>query len=256
MGKVQDIPTVVVVGLASCFGCQINVTNIEKYLLDVLGQIDMKYWQLTSSDPMPSHFDVAVIEGAVTTTNAIETVKHLRKEAASVITIGACAKTAGIPGMASYNYNGRAEEVYGSVPQVVEDIACTPCAVKDIIDVDFEVSCCPIDPYDFVKTLQHALIGSNSYLHTSTLCGQCKVNERGCFYTQGKMCLGLVTQSGCGARCPALGRPCSGCAGLSSDANIALARNVATDAGISGTRFDKALEIFNQTNLADSEISR
>ena len=38
-------PRVVVIGLASCFGCQINITNIERHLMNVLGQIDLGYWQ-------------------------------------------------------------------------------------------------------------------------------------------------------------------------------------------------------------------
>ena len=37
-------PRVVVVGLASCFGCQLQITNAEAHLLDVLGQIDLRYW--------------------------------------------------------------------------------------------------------------------------------------------------------------------------------------------------------------------
>ena len=34
-------PCVVVLGLASCFGCQLQITNMESHLLDVLGQIDL-----------------------------------------------------------------------------------------------------------------------------------------------------------------------------------------------------------------------
>ena len=63
-------PRVVVAGLASCFGCQLQITNAEAHLVDVLGQIDVRYWQLASSDPMPEEFDVAVVEGAVTTEEA------------------------------------------------------------------------------------------------------------------------------------------------------------------------------------------
>ena len=80
-------PRVVLVGLASCFGCQINITNVERHLLDVLGQVDMVYWQLTSSDPMPDSFDVAVIEGAVTTEAARRTCEELREKARVVITL-------------------------------------------------------------------------------------------------------------------------------------------------------------------------
>lgn len=68
-------PRVVVVGLASCFGCQLQITNGEEHLLDVLGQIDLSYWQLASSDPMPDEFDVAIVEGAVTTEESEATVR-------------------------------------------------------------------------------------------------------------------------------------------------------------------------------------
>lgn len=250
-----DTPRVVFAGLASCFGCQINITNIEEHLMDVLGQVDLKYWQLTSSDPMPEDFDVAVIEGAVTTEAAKESVRALREGADAVITIGACAATSGIPGMSTEDHAADMDAVYGDkVPYVVADGAITPMAVKDVIPVDFEVPCCPIDPYDFVEVLQHALYGSNIYRRSSTLCGECKNNERGCFYGRNTLCLGLVTRSGCGARCPNLGRPCNGCAGLSPDANVAQARRVADRAGIGAAALDSALRIFNQP-IPDEEVS-
>ncbi len=241
-------PRVVFVGLASCFGCQINITNAEQYLTDILGQIDLRYWQLTSSVPMPDEFDVAVIEGAVTTEASVRAVQQARERASAVITIGACAATAGIPGMAARQFEGRANEVYGqTVPDVCADMIA-PRPVKSVIDVDYEVRCCPTDPYDFVDVLHQALVGSNKAQRTSTMCGDCKRNERGCFYGRGIMCLGLVTRSGCGARCPNLGRPCNGCAGISPDANLESARAACERAGIPAARFDKALEIFNQVN--------
>ena len=83
-------PRVVVVGLASCFGCQLQITNAEAHLLDVLGQIDLRYWQLASSDPMPEDFDVAIIEGAVTTEESEATVRSLREKAGAIIAVGAC----------------------------------------------------------------------------------------------------------------------------------------------------------------------
>ena len=96
--QARDLSRVVVVGLASCFGCQLQITNVEEHLTDVLGQIDLRYWQLASSEPMPEEFDVAVIEGAVTTEESEATVRKLRERAKCVIALGACAATAGIPG--------------------------------------------------------------------------------------------------------------------------------------------------------------
>lgn len=243
-------PRVVVIGLASCFGCQINLTNIESQLLGLLGQIDMEYWQLTSSDPMPESYDIAVIEGAVTTDEAAETVRAARERASKVIAIGACALTAGIPGLASDGVGAYAAEVYGNaVPGACAELR-DPAPVSDYIEVDFEVPCCPADPRSFVSVLHRALYGSNGLVATSTLCGECKRNECGCFYEDGTLCLGLVTRGGCGARCPELGRPCNGCAGISDDANVEAAEAACIEAGIGEGRLSEALELFNKQGMA------
>lgn len=236
---------VVVIGLASCFGCQLQITNIERHLLDILGQVDLRYWQLTSSDPMPEEFDVAVVEGAVTTEEAVETLRRVRAAAGAVIAIGACAVTGGVPAMAAPGLAERAASVYGDAAPDACGALRAPAPVSDVIAVDLEVRCCPIDPLDFADTLQRVLRGSNKAVPTATLCGECKRNERGCFFGRETLCLGLVTRAGCGARCPDLGRPCNGCAGLSPDANVASARFVASRSGIDPARLDKALELFN-----------
>jgi len=246
---VQNAPRIVVIGLASCFGCQLQVTNAEAYLLDVLGQVDMRYWQLVSSDKMPEEFDVAVIEGAVTTQEAIETVRLARERAKHVMTIGACAATAGIPGMAAAGFEERAAEVYDSLPGACGEMIA-PRPVSDFIEVDSAVRCCPIDPFDFVAELQRVLYGSNRLEIRRTMCGDCKRNETECFFTQGTLCLGLVTRASCGARCVNLGRPCNGCAGLSPDSNLESARAACGRYGVDVAAFDKALEMFSQVNPA------
>lgn len=248
------VPRVVVMGLASCFGCQLQITNAEQYLLDILGQIDLQYWQLASSDPMPEAFDVAIIEGAVTTEEAEATVRQLRERAGAIIAIGSCATTAGIPGMAANSFLERPGQVYDHVPAACGDMI-SPRPVHAVIDVDYEVRCCPIDSLDFVDVLQRALYGSNKAYPTKTMCGDCKRNESSCFFGKGTLCLGLVTTAGCGAKCVNLGRPCNGCRGLSADANLDSAREAVARYGVSVADFDQALEMFNQTNpaLAASE---
>ncbi|WP_172623378.1 NADH-quinone oxidoreductase subunit B family protein [Arabiibacter massiliensis] len=242
-------PRVVVAGLASCFGCQLQITNAEAHLLDVLGQIDLRYWQLASSDPMPDEFDVAIIEGAVTTEEAEDLVRDLRRRARTVIAIGACATTAGIPGMAADGFLERPGQVYSHVPAACGDMVA-PRSVGSVVDVDFEVRSCPIDTLDFVDVLQRALYGSNKAFTTRTMCGDCKRNETTCFFGKGQLCLGLVTTAGCGARCVNLGRPCNGCRGLSPDANLASAREACERYGVPSARLDEALQMFNQTNPA------
>ena len=80
--KRNATPRVVVLGLASCFGCQLQITNAESHLLEILGQIDVQYWQMASSAPEPEgDVDVVIIEGAVSTVESREIVERWRKRA-------------------------------------------------------------------------------------------------------------------------------------------------------------------------------
>ena len=169
----------------------------------------------------------------------------MRKKASAVIAVGACATTAGIPGMAAGNVEAGAAAVYGEAgaPEACGELV-DPAPISAYIDVDFEVLCCPIDTFTFIDVLQRAIYGSNRLPQTATLCGECKHNDRGCFFGRGILCLGLVTRCGCGARCTSLGRPCNGCAGLSPDANVAAARAVCAESGVSVAAFDEALQMF------------
>lgn len=244
-------PRAVVLGLASCFGCQLQITNMESHLLDVLGQIDLGYWQLTSSAALPDSFDVAVIEGAVTTEESAQVVRLARERASVVVAVGACAVTGGVPGMAAPGFAERMDDVYGAAGAPAAcGVMTAPLPVSALVPVDFEVRCCPIDPLDFVRVLHQALLGSNVADPVRTMCGDCKLNESDCFYTRGTLCLGLVTRAACGARCVNLGRPCNGCAGLSPDANLASARRACERAGIPVRAFDEALQMFNQVDPA------
>ncbi len=243
------LPRVVITGLASCFGCQLQITNVESHLMDVLGQIDLSYWQLASSESMPEEFDIAIVEGAVTTEESERTLRLLRSRAKTLIAIGACATTAGIPGMAAAEFAERPDDVYGSAPAACGAMI-SPRPVSAVVDVDYEVYCCPVDSLGLIDVLQRALYGSNKTLSTRTMCGECKCNETSCFYGEGTLCLGLVTRAGCGARCVSLGRPCNGCRGLSPDANLDAAREACRASGVPVEDFDQALEMFNQVNPA------
>lgn len=241
---------VVVIGLASDFGCQVQMTNMEDDLLAVLGTIDLTYWQLASSGHMPADYDVAVIEGAVTTTEHVELLKRVRETASTIIAIGACAITGGIPALA-----GRGDDLEGKVGCVYGDdgaiVACgriAPAPVDSVIEVDYHIPGCPIQPTEFVATLQRALMGLSDRPPREPMCASCKTKENACFYDDGVVCLGVVTCSGCGARCITLGRPCTGCRGIAQDANLAAAIDLMAKHDIPRHLLDEALALYNSAS--------
>lgn len=239
-------PRVVVIGLASDFGCQVQMTNMEDHLLDVLGAIDLSYWQLASSGHMPADYDVAIIEGAVTTSDHVELLKRARETAATVIAIGACADTGGIPALAaSGELEGRIGCVYGADGDLIACGRTTPLSVSAVIDIDYHVPGCPIQPAEFVRVLQRALMGLSDRVPREPLCAACKMAENECFYDAGTMCLGVVTRTGCGAKCVTLGRPCTGCRGIAADANLDATHSLLAERGVDPAALQTALELYN-----------
>ena len=236
---------VAVISLASDFGCQVQVTNMDDQLLALLGQFELSYWQLASSGHLPEEYDVAVIEGAVTTEEHVALLKRVRATAATVILIGACAVTGGIPGLAATGFEERLGCVYGDEGKLLACGRISPLPVDAIIDVDYRVPGCPIDRTEFVAVLQRALMGLSDRMPREPMCASCKVNENVCFYESGVVCLGMVTRAGCGAKCVTLGRPCTGCRGVAEDANLAYARTVLEERGLAPERLNTALELFN-----------
>lgn len=241
-------PRVVVVGLASDFGCQVQMTNMEDHLLDVLGLIDLRYWQLASSGEMPEEYDVAIVEGAVTTEEHVGRLREVRAKASAVVAIGSCALTGGIPALASAgDLEARYATVYGGgVPVAPGRIA--PASVGSVIDIDYRVPGCPIDPEELVGVLSRALRGLPDKTPEEPMCASCKTRENVCFYDRGGFCLGPVTRSGCGARCPSLGRPCLGCRGLAAEANVASVKGVLAARGYS---VDEAVRTYGLYNTAE-----
>jgi coenzyme F420-reducing hydrogenase gamma subunit len=240
-------PRVVVLSLASDFGCQVQITNMTGELLDVLGCIDLSYWQLATSGHMPDEYDVAIIEGAVTTDEHVELLHRVRGAADVVIAVGACANTGGIPALANLSdLESHYATVYGNgdSPRVAPG-RIAPAPVDSVVEVDYHVVGCPIDTSEFMRMLSRVLFGMKDRVPNLTMCASCKLNETVCFFDRGGMCLGLVTRAGCGARCPSLNRPCTGCRGIAPDANLDSARAIVVGSGLDAGALERALAVYN-----------
>lgn len=242
----QAGPRVVVLSLASDYGCQVQMTNMEDDLLDVLGLFQLSYWQLASSGDMPEDYDVAIVEGAVTVPEHVELLKSVREAASSVIAIGACAVTGGVPALAgTSDLAAHRRAVYANVIPDYAAKLLSPGPVSSVIDVDYLVPGCPIEQAEFLDVLSRALMGLSDRTPIEPMCASCKTKENLCFFERGTLCLGVVTRNGCGARCVTLGRPCTGCRGVAEDANFPAVERLLVAAGEDPTVIQHALAVFN-----------
>ncbi len=85
-------PRVAFFDFTGCEGCQLEVLNFNLEIVDLIGAVDIVEFREASSDHS-DNYDIAFIEGSITTEKEIERVQGIRKKAKILVALGACACT-------------------------------------------------------------------------------------------------------------------------------------------------------------------
>jgi coenzyme F420-reducing hydrogenase gamma subunit len=213
-------PRLAVVKFASCDGCQLTLLDCEDELLTVAGLVDIAHFAEAASDLQPGPYDVALVEGSITTPEDLQRLLKLRADSKFLVTIGACATAGGIQALRNFaDHAAFMRSVYAR-PELIETLATsTPIAAH--VPVDFELRGCPIDKHQLLEVLASLVAGRRPRTSTECVCQPCKRRGNVCvIVARGEACLGPVTQSGCGAICPTYTRGCYGCFGPSTQPNM------------------------------------
>jgi len=208
----MTLPRVAVFKFASCDGCQLSILSLEEDLLLLAQRIDIAFFPEASSRLLEGPYDVAFVEGSISTPEHLEEIKEIRAQSGALVTIGACATSGGIQALRNGVEGGLAHQVYPH-PEYMDSLAdSTP--VSEHVKVDFELWGCPIDKVQLRKVLADLLAGVTPRLPGMPLCLECKRLGHPCvMVSKGEACLGPVTRTGCGAICPGMQRGCYGCFG-------------------------------------------
>jgi len=78
-----------------CEGCQLQKLNCEDELVDVLSAVEVVNFREATS-VRRDDYDIAFIEGSISTPECVERIKEIRKNAKIVVALGACAATGGL----------------------------------------------------------------------------------------------------------------------------------------------------------------
>jgi F420-non-reducing hydrogenase small subunit len=104
------------------------------------------------------------------------------------------------------------------------------------VDVDYYLSGCPPPIPSIIQAIEALIAGKlppkgSALLPNKSICDECPREKKGrklseikriyeidddlktCFWDQGVVCMGLATRAGCGAQCPKVNVPCTGCNG-------------------------------------------
>jgi coenzyme F420-reducing hydrogenase gamma subunit len=211
--KTRTRPKLAVWKFASCDGCQLSLLDCEDELLAVAGAVEIANFLEASRAVSKGPYDLALVEGSITTQHDAERIQQLRKESKFLVSIGACATAGGIQALRNFADVKEYTSMVYATPQYIQTLKrSTP--ITDHVFVDFELRGCPINKMQLVEVISAFLTGRKPNIPPHSVCVDCKRRGTVCVMTaSGTPCLGPVTHAGCGAICPAYARGCYGCYG-------------------------------------------
>lgn len=206
-------PTIAVFKFSSCDGCQLSILNLEDELLDLVGVVEIAYFLEARRRTLPEPYDIALVEGSISTPHEIERIHEIRKQAKTLVAIGACATSGGIQALRNTaNLDDLTMAVYEH-PEFIQSLP-TSTSIAENVKVDYELWGCPINKYQLLEVIQAVLQKRKPNIPTHSLCLDCKRKGITCvMVAYGIPCLGPATRTGCGVLCPSNGRGCYGCFG-------------------------------------------
>ncbi len=242
-------PKVGVFSFTSCEGCQLTILNLEDEILDLLGAIEIVNFR-EAIDVRRHDYDVAFIEGSITTPEEVEEVTQIREKAKVLVAIGSCACLGGINALKNrHDLPYVRHKVYGEGAHHFPTEATR--RVRDVVAVEYEMHGCPIDRKEFVSVTKSLLLGQVPLPSEHSLCIECKMKANVCLFDKGVCCIGPVIRSGCGAICPTFGEACAGCRGLLIQPNIASMVEIMKAKGLSKREVEDRLTHFNTLTPVD-----
>lgn len=223
--KNYEKPRIAFFSFTGCEGCQFSILESPAFDIEWLfNNFDIAEFRLLRDKKSSGPLDIAFVEGAISRDEEEKELREVRKRAKYLIPMGACAVIGGVIG----RLNGR--------------------PVNEVVEVDYVLRGCPINPKEFFYLLHHYLEkGKFPEEKKLAVCTECPLRGKDCLLHNGKPCLGPITYAGCGALCPKAGVGCEGCRGILPQANLkgfmTILRKVADDEKITNMllRYQKRL---------------
>jgi F420-non-reducing hydrogenase small subunit len=167
-------PKVAFYWCASCGGCEETVVDLAEDILMVIDAVDIVFWPVAmdfKKQDIEKMKDksilVALINGAIRSSEQEEMVRMIRKKSKIVIAFGSCAQLGGIPGLANqFTKEQIFKYVYEDSPSVINEQKVRPQVefkengrttrlpelwnvvrtLNQVIDVDYYLPGCPPTP--------------------------------------------------------------------------------------------------------------
>jgi NAD-reducing hydrogenase small subunit len=152
------------VWLGGCAGCHMSFLDLDEFLIDFAGKVEMVYSPVMDVKEYPQNVDVCLVEGAVCNEDNLELIQKIRARTKVLVSFGDCAVTGNVPAMRNQlgldnadnvlqrayienaQFNPVKPQADGIVPKLLECVK----PVHEVVSVEYFLPGCP-PPADRIK---------------------------------------------------------------------------------------------------------
>ncbi|MGO8678787.1 MAG: oxidoreductase [Limisphaerales bacterium] len=162
----MDRLRVATVWLGGCSGCHMSFLDLDEFLIELAGKIDLVFSPIIDVKEYPENVDLCLVEGAVCNQDNLEMIHKVRRRTRTLVSFGDCALTANVPAIRNQLGLGNAQSVLQcaylegaqSNPTVPKEPGIVPPLldrvqpVHEVVYVDYYLPGCP-PPADRIKAV-------------------------------------------------------------------------------------------------------
>ena len=166
---------VATVWLGGCSGCHMSFLDLDEFLIELAGKIDLVYSPIMDVKEFPKNVDVCLIEGAVCNEDNLEMLHKIRTRTKVLVSFGDCAVTGNVPAIRNQLGLGNAENVLqrayienaqdnSGVPKadgILPALLKRVMPVHEAVHVEYFLPGCP-PPADRIKALMVQVLGGQT----------------------------------------------------------------------------------------------
>jgi NAD-reducing hydrogenase small subunit len=179
----MDRLRIATVWLGGCAGCHMSFLDLDEFLIELAGKVDLVYSPVMDVKEFPGNVDVCLIEGAVCNEDNLELLHKIRARTKILVSFGDCAVTGNVPAMRnqfgigntenvlqrayveSAQNNPRVPKADGIIPQLLKRV--TP--VHEAVRVEFFLPGCPPSAANIKALMVQVLSGKTPKLEGTQL---------------------------------------------------------------------------------------
>jgi NAD-reducing hydrogenase small subunit len=156
------------VWLDGCSGCHMSFLDIDERLLELTDRIELVYSPLVDRKDFPDEVDVTLVEGAVSSEEDLEKIRHIRRHTRILVSLGDCAVMGNVPSLRNtIGAESVLQRAYldpaltnAQIPdQVIPRLLPVVRPVHSVVKVDVYIPGCPPNAETIFWALNELLAG-------------------------------------------------------------------------------------------------